>query len=209
MFQKIIEWLFGKKEDPERKENNYLEYLVPDSLIQNFIQQAKQKIQTEGWEKQGRNVDVKIKNFVNCWITEEAVKQLLIKNNKWFRYRGLYFGDAEGAGADFIVKINNKTTTLGIRSISSESLTRWKTVPYPDDRFIYEKEKIADHHIVCHQEKGKVRIYGIISKENLLKELQNSKRLYSPKNQEHFRVINLERFSFSELKSFLDQLDAV
>lgn len=205
MIQKIFDWLFGKKESAK----NYLEYALSDSLIQNFVQQAKQKIATEGWAKQGRNVDVKIRNFVNCWITEEGFKQILIQKNKWFRYRGLYFGDAEGAGADFTVRLNGKQTTLGIRSISPESLNKWKTVAYPDDRFQTEKEKIADYHAVCSQDKGKVRIYGIISKESLLKELEISKRMYSPKNQEHFRVIPLEKFEFQKLQEFLGCLDGV
>lgn len=205
MIKRIFDWLFGKKE----LKKNYLEYTLSDSLIQNFVQQAKQKIATEGWAKQGRNVDVKIRNFVNCWITEEGFKQILIQKAKWFRYRGLYFGDAEGAGADFTVKLQGKQTTLGIRSISPESLNKWKTVAYPDDRFRNEKDKIADYHAVCSQDKGQVRIYGIISKENLLRELEISKRMYSPKNQEHFRVVPLEKFEFSKLQEFLGSLDGV
>lgn len=204
LLQKIWNLLFAKKEIKK----DYLEYHLPDSLIQNFVQQAKQKIATEGWAKQGRNVDVKAQNFVNCWITEEGFKQVLIQKGRWFRYRGLYFGDAEGAGADFTVKISGKQITIGIRSISSESLEKWKSVAYPDDRFRNEKEKIADYHVVCSQDKGKVRIYGIISKEDLLKELEISKRMYSPKNQEHFRVIPLEKFEFERLMNFLSGLEA-
>ena len=75
----------------EKSSPNYLEQSVPNSLINNFISQAKQKIESEGWGKQGRNVEVKIFNFVQCWITEEAFKQILIQKKKWFRYRGLYF----------------------------------------------------------------------------------------------------------------------
>lgn len=218
MIKKILDRLFGKGEAPK----NHLEQKVPESLIKNFVQQARQKIATEGWAEQGRNVEVKIRNFVSCWVTEEAFKQILIQKGKWFRYRGLYFGDAEGAGADFTVRLQGKQTTIGIRSISPESLEKWKTVAYPDDRFRNEKENaqkseisgtsksvggIADYHVVCSRNKGKVRIYGIISKEDLLMGLGSSKRMYSPKNQEHFRVVPIEKFEFGRLTDFLNSLD--
>ena len=203
MFKWIINWF--KSEKKESLPN--FSQVVPEPLIKNFVQQAKQKIDTEGWAKQGRNVEVKIRNFVQCWITEEAFKQILIKQNKWFRYRGLYFGDALGAGADFTVKIEGKENTIGIRSLSKDSLEKWKSVAYPDDRFRLEKEKIADYHVVCSQEKGKVKFYGIISKDKLLEELGRSRRLYSPKNQEHFRTLPLDKFGFGELRRFLEKLD--
>jgi hypothetical protein len=200
---KILKRLFSLN----KPANNFFEFNVSKSLIHNFIEQAEQKIQVEGWGKQGRNQDIKIKNFVNCWITEEGFKQILIQKNKWFRYRGMYFGDAEGSGPDFTVKKNGKLVGLGIRSISSESLTKWKSVPYPDDRFRNEKDKITDYHIVCSQDKGKVKIYGIISKDVLLKELAMSKIMYSRKNQEYFRVLAFEKFSFAGLKTFIEQLN--
>ncbi len=172
-----------------------LELTISSETITFFRQQAEQKIKTEGWAKQGRNADVKRKNFVRCWVTEEAFKQLLIKENKWFRNRGLYFGDAAGAGADFVVKIAGKEVSIGIRSITRDSLTKWKSVAYPDDRFQQEREKIADYHVACYEENGRVSFLGIISKEELLAELEKSKRKYSPLNQEYFRVIPLEKFS--------------
>ena len=193
----------------EESLSNHLEQSVPKALINNFISQAKQKIESEGWGKQGRNVEVKIRNFVQCWITEEAFKQILIQKKKWFRYRGLYFGDAEGAGADFTVRIKGKDTSIGIRSISLESLNKWKSVAYPDDRFRDEKDKIAEYHIVCSQEKGKVKFYGIISKEDLLDTLQKSQRRYSPKNQEWFRIVPLAEFKFEPLVDLINSLNAV
>lgn len=192
---------FAKKDEPS------FQYTVPKPLIETFIQQAKQKIAAEGWGKQGRNTEVKIRNFVQCWITEEAWKQLLIKNGKWFRYRGLYFGDALGAGADFIIRLKGRETTLGIRCVEEESLHKWNTVAYPDDRFRSEKEKIAEHHIVCSQNKGQVNFHGAISKADLLQELANSPVKYSPKNQERFRVVPLKKFTQESIQKLLREAD--
>ncbi len=209
MLHQLTKFLFEKKTENKTPSFSYLEQSVPKALINNFISQAQQKIATEGWGKQGRNVEVKIRNFVQCWITEEAFKQILIKKEKWFRYRGLYFGDAEGAGADFTVRIKRKDTSIGIRSISLDSLNKWKSVAYPDDRFRKEKDKIADYHVVCSQERGKVKFYGIISKENLLLTLEKSQRRYSPKNQEWFRIVPLTEFKFGKLVELINSLDAV
>lgn len=180
---------------------------IPLETIAFFQQQAEQKIQTEGWAKQGRNAQVKKDNFVHCWITEEAFKQLLIKNGKWFRNRGLYFGDAAGAGADFVVKIDGKEASIGLRSIAPDSLNKWKTVAYPDDRFQHEPEKIADYHIVCQRQGNVTSFFGMISKEELLIELERSKRLYSPKNQEYFRVVPLEKFRMELLHEMLEEME--
>ncbi|MBI2669493.1 hypothetical protein HYX14_06650 [Candidatus Woesearchaeota archaeon] len=186
-----------------------LDYTVPPELIDIFRQQATQKIEAEGWGKQGRNVAVKIDNFVHCWTTEEAFKQILMKHKVWFRHRGLYFGDASGAGADFTVRMEGKEVSVGLRSVAPESLNKWKTVAYPDDRFRLEKEKIADYHLVCNHAEGLARFFGIISKAELLKELEVSRRLYSPRNQEHFRVIPLEKFSFEEMMWLLETMEKV
>ncbi len=214
---------------------NYLEHTIPLSLLAFFSQQATQKIQAEGWAKQGRNVEVKVQNFVNCWATEEAFKQLLMQKKAWFRYRGLYFGDAAGAGADFTVRIDGTEVTLGLRSIAPASLTKWKTVAYPDDRFQQEQDNdrksvvsgaketklshagekdapsyassraggIADYHIVCNREQGHTKFFGVISKEKMLQVLRLSQRLYSRKNQECFRVIPLDYFSYENLLALL------
>ncbi len=187
----------------------FLEYTVPATTKDYFRVQVKQKIQSEGWAKQGRNVDIKQENFVRCWTTEEAFKQLVIARGVWFRYRGNYFGDAEGAGADFTFKIAGKETTLGLRSINKDSLEKYKTVAYPDDRFQHEQDKIADHHVVCYEENGHVKFLGIISKQDLLTNLTTSKRLYSPRNQEYFRVLPLATFSSELLESFLGTLERI
>jgi len=196
----LFQFLFGK-----RKSASQFQYTVPERLIQTFITQAREKIVAEGWGRQGRKVEVKIRNFVQCWITEEAWKQLLIKNGKWFRYRGLYFGDALGAGADFTIKLNGKETTLGIRCVEEDSLQQWKSVAYPDDRFRTEKDKIAEYHIVCSQKKGRVIFYGAISKKDLLQELTNSPVKYSAKNQEKFRIIPIEKFTKELLQKLLQE----
>ena len=188
---------------------DYIEYQVPASLLTFFRQQAAQKIQSEGWGKQGRNVDTKIDNFVHCWTTEEAFKQILIQHKVWFRHRGLYFGDAQGAGADFTVKVESKEVTLGLRSVAPDSLTKWKTVAYPNDRFEEEQDKIADYHIVCNHDNGKTRFFGIISKEKLLQDLEQSRILYSSKNQEKFRVVPLERFAFEELLQLMAKMERI
>ncbi len=185
---------------------SHWQYHVSPPLLELFRKQAEQKIQAEGWGRQGRNVDLKIRNFVQCWITEEAFKQILIREKKWFRYRGLYFGDAAGAGADFVVKIDGKEISLGLRSINADSL-HWKSVAYPDDRFREEKEKIADYHVVCTQEAGKVFFLGAISKGDLLWNLECSVVKYSSKNQEKFRVVPLEKFTAEGLQQLLLEMD--
>lgn len=187
--------------------NNYLEHKISPDQLEFFRKQAKQKIEIEGWGKQGRNVDVKTDNFVHCWTTEEAFKQILIKEGVWFRNRGLYFGDAQGAGADFTVRIEGKEVSVGLRSVNSDSLHVWKSVAYPDDRFREEQDKIADHHIVCHHDEGHAKFFGIIGKEEMLRALEYSKRLYSRKNQEHFRVIHLSRFKFERLVELIEQME--
>jgi len=185
--------------------SNYLEHQVPIEMVDLFRKQAVQKINVEGWK--GRNKDVKIDNFVHCWTTEEAFKQLLIKKKKWFRHRGLYFGDAAGAGADFTVRINGEEVSIGLRSVAPESLNRWKSVAYPDDRFREEKEKIASYHIVCNHDNGLTKFYGIISKEELLRALEHSPKLYSRKNQENFRTIHLNRFKFDKLVELIEKME--
>lgn len=193
----------------ENSSNDYLEHQVPKHLLDFFRKQAEQKIEAEGWAKQGRNIAVKIDNFVHCWTTEEAFKQLLIQKKRWFRHRGLYFGDSSGAGADFTVRINGKEVSLGLRSVAPESLNRWKSVAYPDDRFREEQDKIASYHIVCNHDNGLTKFFGIISKEEMLRALEHSPRIYSRKNQEYFRVISLERFRFEELVKLLERIEKI
>ena len=187
------------------EEINYLQHQVPEDLLVFFRKQAEQKIQAENWA--GRNKEVKIQNFVHCWVTEEAFKQILIKEQKWFRHRGLYFGDSAGAGADFTVKIDGKEVSVGLRSVSPESLNVFKSVAYPDDRFREEQDKIADYHIVCNHENGLTKFYGIISKEELLHALEHSRVLYSKKNQEKFRTISLDNFKFDMLQELIEKIE--
>jgi hypothetical protein len=189
--------------------NQFLEYRVPQHLLDFFRKQAEQKIEVEGWGKQGRNVAVKVDNFVHCWTTEEAFKQLLINEKVWFRHRGLYFGDSQGAGADFTVRVDGQDVTVGLRSVAPESLYRWKSVAYPNDRFIDEQDKIADYHVVCNHKDGHAKFFGIISKERLLSSLQVSPKMYSRKNQETFRIIPLQKFKFANLRELIDKMERV
>ncbi len=186
---------------------DYLEYTVPAGLIELFTAQARQKIEVEKWGRDGRNTEVKVANFVHCWVTEEAFKQILISRGIWFRYRGLYFGDAQGAGADFTVRIDGVEVSVGLRSVAPESLERWRSVAYPDDRFRDEQDKIAQHHIVCNHTNGWTRLFGAISKEDLLMELERSQRKFSKNNQEYFRVIPMERFRFENLILLLEKME--
>ncbi len=172
-----------------------------------FRKKAEEKIRSEKWE--GRNIPLKINNFVNCWVTEEAFKKVLMERNIWFRHRGMYVGDAEGSTDDFQVKLDGQVIGVGLRSINEDSLKKWKSVAYPDDRFRLEKEKIGDYTIACYYEEGDVQFLGIISKKELLDGLEKAERRYSPRNQEHFRTVSLEKFRYGELLKFLGGLEKV
>ncbi len=179
---------------------------IPQEDIKFLKKKAEEKIVMEGWK--GRNKKVKVENFFNCFVTEEAFVKLLAKSGKWCRNRGLYVGDAKGAGVDFIVKIKGEEKSIGIRSIGKDSLEKWKRVAYPDDRFREEKEKIADFIVACYHEDGLVRFLGIIKKEKLLEELEKSEILCSKANQERFRVVALNKFNLSGMKGLLEELEA-
>ncbi len=185
--------------------DNLLSHTIAPELLDFFKIQARQKIESERWI--GRNKEVKIQNFVYCWTTEEAFKQLLIKQKIWFRNRGLYFGDAQGAGADFTIKVDGKEVTVGLRSVAPDSIYKWKSVAYPDDRIRDEADKIADYHVVCHSDDGKVSFFGAISKQNMLDKLQTSRRLYSKNNQEYFRILPIDNFTPELLSELLEKAD--
>lgn len=189
----------GKKDSWEIK--------IPAEDIIFFKKKAEEKIETERWV--GRRKEIKINNFVSCWITEEAFKKVLMQRKIWFRHRGLYIGDAKGAVNDFEVKIGGEVKSIGIRSLTEDSFKKWKTVAYPDDRFREEKDKIADFVVACYVEKNIVKFLGMLGKERLLEELSNSRRLYSKLNQEYFRVVELRKFSFSRLRDWLERMERV
>ncbi len=197
----IFSWLFGKKEE------NKLVIKVPQTDINFFKKKAEEKINTERWV--GRRKDIKINNFVNCWITEEAFKNILMKKGIWFRHRGMYVGDASGSVMDFEVKLNGKIKSICIRSINEDSLKKWKSVAYPDDRFRDEKEKIADYTVACHNSNGNVMFLGMIEKRRLLEELSNSRRIYSKMNQEYFRTTGLDKFRFDRMMNWISDLEKV
>ena len=180
-----------------------IEQLIPADDVAFFQRKAAEKIHAEGWK--GRNIEQKIENFVNCWVTEEAFKLLLIAHKAFFRHRALYVGDAAGAGVDFEVFVGGKWVGVGIRSITSDSRYRWKSVAYPEDRFLYEKERIPDFVVVCHNNNGLVQFLGMIDKATLVAELEKGERRRSAKNQEWFRKVELGRFSWEELHLFLQK----
>jgi len=62
---------------------------------------------------------------------------------------------------------------------------------------------------VCNHDNGKTRFFGIISKEKLLQDLEQSRILYSSKNQEKFRVVPLERFAFEELLQLMAKMERI
>jgi hypothetical protein len=178
---------------------------ITQAEIEFFTQKAAEKIQAEGWY--GRNKQQKQKNFINCWITEEAFKKLLVKNQAFFRHRALYVGDAAGAGVDFEIKSNNTWTSVGIRSIGHDSAYKWKSVAYPEDRFLTEKEKIPEHVVACTVEDNIVKFLGIIRKQTLLDELEKAPQRRSKANQEYFRSVSLDYFSEEKLQEFLMNVD--
>jgi len=186
---------------------DWLTESIPEEDRKLFRKFAKEKIQAEGWAKQGRNAFVKEKNFYTCWVSEKAFQNLLKKRGIRFSTRGLYVGESEGAGFDFTVKKKGEKVTLGLRSIQKDSLYKYRSVAYPDDRFRKEQNKIADYIIVCHDEDPKVHFIGAIRKEALMRKLSQSKRLKSILNQEFFRVVPLEDFSMSLLLTLFDELD--
>ena len=182
-------------------------FTVAPSTISFFQQQAQQKIAAEKWGKDGRPVEIKIKNFVQAWITEEAFKQILIQYGKWFNNRALYFGDAAGAGPDFVIKLNGELKNLGLRSIDHRSYQEFKSVAYPNDRFEQEQDKIADYHVACYAQNGTVSFLGLISKKELLAELSKAERKYSKANQEYFRTVPLQLFRSEALFDMLQKLE--
>jgi len=180
---------------------------IPQQDIEYFKKKSAEKIQAENWE--GRNKEVKINNFVNCWVTEEAFKKILINKKVFFRNRGLYIGDSQGAGNDFILKKDNQEVSIGIRSTTERALERFREIAYPDDRFRKEHEHIADHIVACTHENGVVKFYGVISKQILMESLEKSRRIYSKQNQEYFRVVSIEKFSLEGMDELLENCDKV
>ena len=177
-----------------------IQQVTPEEIA-FFTQKAEEKIAAEGWH--GRNKEQKKQNFVSCWLTEEAFKKLLIAHHAFFRHRALYVGDAAGAGLDFEIKRGDTWVSVGIRSIGPESAFKWKSVAYPEDRFLQEPEKIPDYVVACTVEGTAVTFFGIIDKGTLLAELARSERRRSRTNQEYFRTVPLGMFSGEKLVSFL------
>lgn len=168
-----------------------------------------EKVLAEGWAEQGRDPWVKAENFAHGWVTEEAFAKILKEKKIWFRNRGLYVGDSEGAGSDFYVRQRGEVFSIGLRSINKDSLSKYHSVAYPDDRFRDEPYKIATFVVACYHELGVVDFLGAIKREDLLTHLQSSSPKLSKRNQELFRTVPLEAFSVPLLDSLFDSLDRV
>lgn len=190
--------------------DKYLEENIDEQTIQSFREKARKKIEQEKWD--GRNALLKERNFLQCWTSEKAWGQILDKENIRNKWAGTYVGDVEHAPPNYKIWINKVETTLGMRSRTLRDLTRWLEVPYPNDRFRLEKEKIHDFIIISSvnfiQGKGAtVRFYGALHREDLIKILQTIPRHLSEAQQEYFRPVPLEHFGYDLMLDLLRKAD--
>jgi hypothetical protein len=186
--------------------DKFLKITITEETVDQFYLKAKDKIEIEKWE--GRNKTVKINNFLNAWISEYGWHNLLVENNISHQWAGFFVGKQEDAPLDFIIRIDKKNYTLGIRSRNITDLKKWMEVPYPDDRFRHEQIMIEDFLIISaiiqNQGTREVRYFGAITKKDLLKCLESIKPKYSPRNQELFRPIPIQYFSFPLMDKILE-----
>lgn len=189
----------------------FVEVIVPKSIYDAFIILANQKILHERWE--GRNRAQKITNFVMCWISEFAFKEILGSQQIKYAYSGLYVGPVElSSKSDFIVWDKNQQISLGIRSRTHEQLLKYEEVSYPDDRLKLEKEIINDFIFICSIEPlvNKdiiVRFFGVIAKNDFLQKYEFAQKMFSPVNQENFRLISLKSFSYDNMQDLFKKLN--
>ncbi|MDI6905721.1 MAG: hypothetical protein QMD13_09630 [Candidatus Bathyarchaeia archaeon] len=85
-------------------------------------------------------------------------------------------------------------------------------VPYPNDRFRLEREKIHDYVIISSvsfiEGKGAVvRFYGALHRDDLIKILQTIQPHLSPAQQEYFRPVPLKHFSYDLMLDLLRKAD--
>jgi hypothetical protein len=190
--------------------NKCLEECIDEQTIEFFREKARKKIEDEKWV--GRDAALKEKNFLQCWISERAWGKILDKRNIRNEWAGTYVGDAEHAPPNYKIWINKVETTLGIRSRTLKDLARWLEVPYPDDRFRLEREKIHDYIIISSvsfiDRKGAiVRFYGALHRDDLIKILQTIQRHLSPAQQEYFRPVPLKHFNYDLMLDLLSKAD--
>ena len=191
----------------------FLEVQVDAKTIESLRRKAKEKIEIEGWASKGRDADLKADNFARCWTSEIAWGQILQKENVKGKWAGLYVGDAEHAPPNYYMWFRGQKKTIGIRSRDIRALTRWKEVPYPNDRVRLEPERIHDFTIVSSIEfspKGAtVRFYGATEKERFLPVLQKTYRKLSRAQQEYFRPVPLRHFSYKLMLDLLKKADKI
>jgi len=193
--------------------DRYLEVQIDANTIEKLRKKAKEKIKTEGWALKGRDADLKADNFARCWTSEIAWGSILKQRNIKGQWAGLYVGNAEQAPPNYFMWFEGVKKTVGIRSRDIRALTRWEEVPYPNDRVRLEPEKIHDVTIVSSisfATKGAtVRFYGAIDKEQFLPILQRTYRKLSRAQQEYFRPVPLEHFSFELMLDLLKKADKI
>lgn len=192
--------------------SKYIEETVDEETVESLREKARKKIEQEKWGETRRNVPLKESNFLQCWVSEIAFGKILVSRKIRNVWAGTYVGDAEHAPPNYIIWIKGVETKLGIRSRLLSALARWLEVPYPDDRFRLEKEKIHDHVIASSVSflNGKgagVRFYGACERANLLKILETIQRILSSKQQEYFRPVPLKYFSFDLMLKLLQEAD--
>jgi len=190
--------------------DKYLEECVDEQVLASFREKARKKIEQEKWV--GRNATLKEYNFVQCWTSEKAFGEILAKRNIRNEWAGTYVGDVEHAPPNYKIWINKTETTLGIRSRTLRDLSRWLEVPYPNDRFRLEKEKIHDYVIISSVSfadgKGAtVRFYGALHRDDLIKILETIPHHLSPAQQEYFRPVPLKHFNYNLMLDLLQKAD--
>ncbi len=190
---------------------DFITITVNSVIVKSFEITSEQKIKHEKWI--GRNHERKKLNFVMSWVSEYAWKEVLGQHNIKYVYFGQYIGPVElSPKEDFIVWMNQRKMSLGIRSRTYEQLVKYQEVSYPDDRIRLEKDIISDYIIISsidfyHDGNAEVRFWGAISKEDFLKAYDKAIKKFSPSNQEQFRLIALSKFSFKLLLKILDIVD--
>lgn len=194
--------------------SKYVEETVDEETVESLREKARKKIKQEKWGEGGRNVPLKERNFLQCWVSEIAFGKILDKQKIRNTWAGTYVGDAEHAPPNYIIWIKGVETKLGIRSRLLSLLARYLEVPYPDDRFRLEKEKIHDYVIASSVSfldgKGAVvRFYGACKRANLLKILETIQRIPSREQQEYFRPVPLEHFSFDLMLKLFQEADKI
>lgn len=181
---------------------------ISPEAIEVFRAIAKEKIRVERWAEKGRNPEVKARNWVMSWTSEYAWKKKLDQRKIKHEWASTYVGDAKGAPPNFRVWLNGIDKTIEIRSRMEALLKRYKEVPYPDDRYrLKDWDKILDYIISCSIKNGTVRFYGAIEKQDLISKLGLLPRIYSRNQQEYFRRVSLEHFSYDLMMEILEKAD--